>query len=190
MKTPKPPVAGLALIAVAVIAGQIFLIPPAGSNLMGQTSNPAPDKTIKELTDEIVRLQGLLPDQSHAMADVGYHMSHAWFAAKAKNWPLAKFNVDETMSHIGWAVRIKPIRKGPDNSDFPLQPYADAISGGPIPEMQTAIRNADLPAFEKSYQAALTACYACHVASAKPYLKLKPPAMPDSGIIDYQPDSP
>ena len=30
---------------------------------------------------------GLLPDQSHAMVDVGYHFANLWFAADKENWP-------------------------------------------------------------------------------------------------------
>ena len=33
-------------------------------------------------------LTGHLPDQSHAMADVGYHFANLWFAADKQNWPL------------------------------------------------------------------------------------------------------
>jgi hypothetical protein len=124
------------------------------------------------------------------MADVGYHMSHAWFAGKSKNWPLARFYVDETRSHIGWAVKIKPVRKGPGNADFPLQPYADAVNNGPLADILAAIQKQDSEGYTKSFQAALTACYACHVASEKPYLRLQIPPSPDGSIIDFTPHPP
>lgn len=179
----------LAATVAASIAGVLWLAPPSTS-LHAAASAPAEsERPAANLAAEIEKMKTLLPDQSHAMADVAYHMSHAWFAGQAKNWPLAKFYVDETQSHIGWAIRIKPVRKGPGNADFPLQPYADVLFKGPLADMQSAIQKMDSPGFSKAYQASLTACYACHVASEKPYLRLKLPSSPDGGVIDFQPGS-
>src|SRR4051812_23606399 len=36
------------------------------------------------------------PDQSHVMADVGYHFANLWFAAEKQNWPLANYYLSET----------------------------------------------------------------------------------------------
>ena len=85
-------------------------------------------------------------------------MSHAWFAGQAKNWPLAKFYVDETQSHISWAVRIKPVRKVAGNADLALQPYADALFKGPLADLQSTIQKGDAAGFDKAYQASLSAC--------------------------------
>jgi hypothetical protein len=59
----------------------------------------AADGTTNELAAlkaEVERLKGLVPDQSHAMKDVGYHFANLWFAAEKKNWPLADFYASET----------------------------------------------------------------------------------------------
>jgi len=45
------------------------------------------------------------------MADVGAHFTNLWFAGDHANWPLAQFCLDETKSHLRWAVRIIPKRK-------------------------------------------------------------------------------
>ncbi|RYD35624.1 MAG: hypothetical protein EOP86_08000 [Verrucomicrobiaceae bacterium] len=159
----------------------------SSSSLRAQNALPSPERNATDLAAEVERLKSLLPDQSHAMTDVAHHMTHAWFAGQAKNWPLAKFYIDETRSHIGWAVKIKPVRKGADNTDFPLQPYADAAGNGPLADVLAAIEAQDSEAFSNSYQAALTACYACHVASGKPYLRLRVPRTPENGVIDFSP---
>src|SRR2546427_8391049 len=41
-------------------------------------------------------------DQSHVMADVGYHFANLWFAADKQNWPLANYYLSETRSHLRW----------------------------------------------------------------------------------------
>src|SRR6266704_7027887 len=55
-------------------------------------------------------ISGLLPDQSHAMVDVGYHFANLWFAGDKENWPLAKYYLQGTRSHLSWAVRLHPVR--------------------------------------------------------------------------------
>ena len=68
----------------------------------------------------------MVPDQSHAMKDVGYHFSNLWFAGQKQNWPLAKFYLDETRSHLRWAVRIIPVRKT-KAGDLDLKGILDAV---------------------------------------------------------------
>ncbi len=41
-------------------------------------------------------------------------------AGQRQNWPLAQFYLDETRSHLKWAVRIIPVRKDPAGQDVDL----------------------------------------------------------------------
>ncbi len=43
------------------------------------------------LEAEVLRLKGVAPSASVAMADVGFHFNHLWFAAQKQNWPLATY---------------------------------------------------------------------------------------------------
>ena len=40
---------------------------------------------VAQLRAEIERLKGLVPDQAHAMKDVGYHFANLWFAGQKAN---------------------------------------------------------------------------------------------------------
>lgn len=174
-------------MTTAVAAVVLLVSRPAATVHAASENKDAAPKEPAALAAEIEKLKTLLPDQSHAMADVAYHMAHAWHAGHAANWPLAKFYVDETRSHIGWAVRIKPVRKGPGGVEFALQSYADAVFNGPLNDLKGAVERQDAAQFETAYKATLTACYACHVASDKPYLRLHVPAIPEGGVIDFAP---
>src|SRR3954447_5915733 len=66
---------------------------------------------------DVERLKTLVPSQSHAMMDVAFHWTNLWFAGQQGNWPLARFYFDEARQHIQWTIRIRPIRKDPDNRD-------------------------------------------------------------------------
>ncbi len=178
--------------AVAVI-GVVAIVVGAGVGLAGRMaesadSGGASDQAaeIARLKDEIERLKGMVPDQSHVMKDVAYHFSNLWFAGQARNWSLAAFYLNETRSHLRWAVRVRPVRQtgaGP----LDLRTILDGIDRSLLADLQKTIEGRDPAAFSKAYQDALTGCYACHQASEKPYLRPRVPDAPEGRMIDFAP---
>jgi hypothetical protein len=142
---------------------------------------------VAALKAEIERLKGLVPDQSHAMKDVGYHFANLWFAAQKKNWLLADFYAAETRSHLRWAVRIIPVRKDPQGHDLRLADLLDPIERTALKDLQDTIRDKDAEKFAAAYKQMLDSCYACHLAAGKPYLRLQIPQQPEAPIINFEP---
>ncbi len=141
------------------------------------------------LAAELTLLKGSLPDQSHAMADVAYHFSNLWFAGQKQNWPLAKFYLDETRSHLNWAVRLKPIRKNNAGQEVDLKGILQAVDGTLLSEVKKAIETRNGELFITAYKQTLEGCYSCHKASDKPYLRPQIPAEPAVSIINFDPDA-
>ena len=128
-----------------------------------------------------------LPSQSHAMADVEYHFSNLYFAAKAENWPLAAFYWKETVSHMRWAVRIIPVRKDLAGDDVRLRDILQSIEQSPWMQIGKTIEAKDVAQFEAAYRYTLEGCYSCHKASGKPYLRPRIPVRPASTAINFDP---
>jgi len=145
--------------------------------------------TVDDLTAEIEALKKLLPDQSHAMADVGYHFTNLWFAGDAANWPLAEFYFNETRSHLQWAVRIKPVRQDNAKRDVELVKILQAVENTPLKQLGEAIAAKNKKEFVAGYKATLEACYSCHKASEKPYLRPQIPKRPEAQIINPDPQA-
>jgi hypothetical protein len=143
---------------------------------------------VAALKAEIARLKGMVPDQSHAMKDVAYHVANLWFAAQHKNWPLAEFYWAETRSHLRWAVRIIPVRKDPQGKDIRLADILDPIEKTTLEAVHTAIREQNSAQFPEAYSQMLASCYACHVAAGKPFLRLQLPQQPKVPIIRFEPE--
>jgi hypothetical protein len=155
---------------------------------------PAPpaavaNSEIAGLRAEIARLKGLVPDQSHAMSDVGYHFANLWFAGQHKNWPLAQFFLDETRSHLKWAVRIIPVRKSPAGLEVDLNGIREAVDNTLLEDINKAIAAKDTLAFTNAYRLTLEGCYSCHKATGKPYLRPQIPTMPSAPILNLDPDA-
>jgi hypothetical protein len=177
------------IVAVCVVA----LVVGVGVGLAHRMAEPAEQGAsadqaaeIARLKDEIERLKGMVPDQSHVMKDVAYHFSNLWFAGQARNWPLAGFYLDETRSHLRWAVRIRPVRRTAAG-EVDLRSILDGVDRSLLTGVQKTIDARDLAAFSKAYRDTLTGCYACHQASEKPYLRPHVPEAPEGRMIDFSP---
>ncbi len=155
---------------------------------VAQNESHATDE-IASMRDEILRLRSLVPSQSHAMADVGYHWANMWFAGQQKNWPLATFYFDESHQHILWSIKIRPIRKDDAGKQVDLQAIFDAIDSSSFAAVKEAIAQKDLAKFSAAYKVALESCYACHKASSKPYLRPMIPLAPPQPLINFTPEA-
>jgi cytochrome c553 len=139
------------------------------------------------LEADVAHLKDIVPGQSHAMIDVGYHMANLWFAVERRNWAFAAFEVDETRNRIRWTIRINPIRKDPDGKPVDLKNIFDAIDTSSMASLKQAVEKKDSAAFGVAYRQMLESCYACHKASGKPYLRPAIPTAPPQTIITYDP---
>jgi len=147
-----------------------------------------PTNEIAALRAEIEQLKGKVPDQSHAMKDVGYHFANLWFAGQQRNWLLAKFYLDETRSHLKWAVRIIPVRKT-KAGEVDLRGILEAVDNTMLNEIQKAIEQQDVKKFGATYRQSIEGCYSCHKASEKPYLRPQIPEQPEARILNFDPEA-
>src|ERR1043166_6030437 len=126
----------IVLVGSLILASVLFLVNGTHRNLKAADAGDSFKITALEM--EVERLKGLVPDQSHAMKDVGYHFANLWFAAEKKNWPLADFYANETRSHLHWAVRIIPVRKDPQGHEIRLAEILEPIEKTSLKEVADA----------------------------------------------------
>ena len=142
-----------------------------------------------DIPADVAHLKGVVPSQSHAMADVAYHWANLWFAAQKRNWPLAQFYFDESRSHILWTIRIRPVRRGPDGKDVDIKGIFDGIETSSLAAVKQAIEKKSSAEFASSYKTMLESCYACHKAAGKPYLRPMIPLTPTQSMINVDPNA-
>jgi hypothetical protein len=187
----KAATAVLALVAFLVGAACGFTLP----RLLAQpapvahveTTGKRPTGDLAVIQAEVERLKQIVPDQAHAMQDVGYHFSNLWFAGQHEHWDLANFYWSETRSHLRWAVRIIPKRKDSAGREVDLEAILQSVENSPLKQLQDAIAAKDKAGFEKAYRFTLEGCYTCHKASDKPFLRPQIPTQPDTHTINFDP---
>lgn len=147
----------------------------------------APD--LAAMQADIAHLKEVVPSQSHTMTDVGYQFANLWFAGKHRNWPLADFFLNESRQHIVWTIRIRPVRRNPDGGSIDIRALFEGIQDGALKDLTQSIANKDEAAFTSSYKKMLEACYGCHRAAAKPFLRPMIPSTPPQSIINFDPEA-
>ena len=157
--------------------------PPPQNTARGAAADPT------TMAADVAHLKDVVPGQSHAMIDVGYHMANLWFAVQKRNWPFAAFEVDETRNRIRWAIRIQPVRKDAEGKEVDLKGIFDGIDTSSLAMLKQVVEKKDALAFVPAYKTMLESCYSCHKSSGKPYLRLMIPTVPPQPIINYDPNA-
>ena len=157
----------------------------AGSRATNAADTSGARDNLDALRADVARLKTNAPSQSHTMSDVGYHWTNLWFAAEKKNWPLAQFYFEESRQHILWTIQLRPVRKGPDGSDVNLVPIFEGIDTSAFTAVADAVQAQNSTAFSAAYRETLQACYGCHKAAGKPYLRPMVPTEPGQSIINF-----
>ncbi|MBI1246847.1 hypothetical protein GC197_03255 [bacterium] len=177
----------LGFIVGAVAMGPLGETTEADQLFAAEPASDSPD--LAALAAEVKRLKGMVPSQSHSMMDVDYHFTNLWFAGQSNNWPLAQFYLNETKSHLRWAVRIIPVRKDKSGAEIKLADILEAVENSPLKQLDESIKAEDQEKFVAAYKFTLTSCYACHKAADKPYLRPQIPVRPATKIINIDPSA-
>jgi hypothetical protein len=136
---------------------------------------------------DLAHLKNIIPTQSHTMKDVGDHWNNLWFAVEKKNWPLARFFLDQARQQARWTIAIRPERVLPDGSKVDLKGLLTATDLSAFANVQLAIEDQNKEEFVNAYKQALAACHACHSAIGMPFLRPTVPTVHPSTILDFEP---
>lgn len=101
----------------------------------------------------------------------------------------ARAVLNETRSHLRWAVRIIPVRKDAAGREVKLEDILQAAENTPLQQLQRAIQKQDQEQFVAAYELTLIVCYSCHKASDKPYLRPRIPEQPASSMVSFDPNA-
>ena len=105
-----------------------------------------------------------------------------WFAAKARNWPLAEYQLGEIKEIMGDVQDFVPTFK-----NLPLADMLDAVITKEIVALEKSIETRDYKAFTAGYDKLTQACNACHQGTENGFVVIKRPTQPAFTNQDYRP---
>lgn len=116
------------------------------------------------------------PGMARLMAELGPRMHRLYYAAKAGNWPLARYFLNESRSLLKISVVVRP-------------KYEEAMAAflaDDVPPVVRAIDDRDWPAFERAFAAMIERGNRYHGEFGKPWIRWRTPEQPPADL-DLEP---
>jgi hypothetical protein len=126
-----------------------------------------------ELEQRVKQLESAVSGVGEVMSATQLHFGKLFYAARAKNWKLAAFEIDEVKENIEKAAVLRPEENG-----VRLGGVVDAFERTQIALLSDAVERQDPEAFRNGYAGALEVCNSCHRATGRPFIVIIEPTAP------------
>jgi hypothetical protein len=153
-----------------IVLALLFLF--AGSPPVTRAQQPAPTK---EGAGDSARNvpKAYVPGLEQFMNVILIEHNKLWFAAKARNWRLAEYQLGEIKEIMGDIQDLVPTFK-----NLPLADMFDAVITKEVVAVEKAIESKDYRAFVKEYGRLTQACNACHQGTDNGFIVIQRPTQP------------
>lgn len=169
---------GTILLFLIVIVFLLVRITNLGSEV--QAIRDQNNRELAALQDSLKRAQAELGSAKEAMPGLGEYMTtiqlHAgklWFAAKALNWELADYELDELKETMKAAKALNAEKNG-----VKISGVLDSVLQSQVAQLADTIKRKSPAEFQKSYDETLAACNGCHTAAGYKFIHIVRPSAP------------
>ncbi len=170
----------LAGIVLALILVVVLLVKVSSLGNEIQSLSKKNDQTIAALQDSLKRAHTQLETAKESAPGLGEYMTtmqlHAgklWFAAKASNWDLAEYELDELKETMEAAKGLNAEKNGVKISNV-----LDSVLQTQISQLDESIKRNSQIEFQKSYDETLSACNGCHTEAGYKFIHIVRPIAP------------
>jgi hypothetical protein len=123
-----------------------------------------------------------LPGIEQFMNVIQTEHAKLWFAASARNWPLAAYQLGEIKEIMSDVEDLYPKFK-----DLPLGKMLDDVITGPIADLEKALDAKDFAKFSTGFSKLTEACNSCHQATGNGFVVIQRPSGPAFPNQDFRP---
>jgi hypothetical protein len=113
------------------------------------------------------------PGLGEFMAATQVRHAKLWFAGRARNWPLAEFELHEINEGLEHAAKLHPTLK-----DIPVAAMIKSNLDDPLADLAKAIAAKNRSQFTRAFDKLTAGCNACHTAAAHAFIKIRRPTVP------------
>ncbi len=139
-----------------------------------------PKEPIKPAAKEVSK--AYVPGLEQFMNIILIEHNKLWFAAKARNWALAEYQLGEIKEVMGDVQDFVPTFR-----NLPLADMIDAVITKEIVALEKSVEAKDYKAFTAGYDKLTQACNACHQSTENGFVVIKRPTQPAFTNQDYRP---
>jgi hypothetical protein len=165
----------LALVALAVILLRVSSLSHEARDLAARNERALAglQESLKRAQADIAIAKATAPGLGEYMTTIQLHAGKLWFAAKASNWDLAEYELDELKETMEAAKALNAEKNG-----VKISGVLDSVLQTQVAHLGEAIKNKSPTGFQKSYDEALSACNGCHTQAGYRFIHIVRPAAP------------
>lgn len=131
-------------------------------------------ESLRRLQAELATAKEQAPGLGEYMTTIQLHTGKLWFAAKARNWELAAYEIHELEETMETVKKLDVEKNGVKISNV-----MDAVLQTQIAQLEKSIKQKNQTEFQKSYDETLSACNGCHTESGHKFIQIvRPTATP------------
>ena len=129
--------------------------------------------SIKRVQAELATVKEMAPGLGEYMTTIQLHAGKLWFAAKAANWELAEYELDELKETMEAAKGLNAEKNGVKISDV-----LDSVLQTQVAALDKSIKSKSQTKFQSSYDETLSACNGCHESAGYKFIHIVRPSAP------------
>lgn len=151
-------------LAAAVFAAMVLPLAGLAQSPTPPASAPSAEKPAPAAP------KAYIPGPEQFMAVILSQHAKLWYAGRARNWPLAEFELGEIKEVMGDLQDLYPVFK-----NLPFADMLDAVITKEIVDLEKAIEAKDVGQFAAGYDRLTQACNACHAGTGKEFVVIRRP---------------
>lgn len=128
---------------------------------------------VHKLKAETAALKATAPGLGEYMTTIQLHSGKLWFAAKATNWELAGYELDELKETMEAAENLNEEKNG-----VKISPVLDSVLKTQVAALEETLKTKNAAKFQKAYDETLAACNGCHTDAGYQFIHIVRPAAP------------
>jgi hypothetical protein len=128
---------------------------------------------IRSMQIELTSVKESTPGLGEFMTTIQLHMGKLWFAAKAENWKLAEYELNELKETMESAESLHAVK-----NEVNISNVLDSVVRTQIAELAESIKRQNRADFQKAYDETRSACNGCHESSGYGFIDIIRPAAP------------
>jgi len=129
--------------------------------------------SLKRTQSDLASIKELTPGLGEYMTTIQLHAGKLWFAAKAVNWELAQYELDELKETMEAAKGLNAEKNG-----IKISNVLDSVLQTQIAELDKSVKGKKQTDFQKSYDETLSACNGCHTEAGYKFIRIIRPSAP------------
>jgi biopolymer transport protein ExbB/TolQ len=128
---------------------------------------------LKRVQADLAHAKGLAPGLGEYMTTIQLHAGKLWFAAKASNWELAEYELDELKETTEAAKTLNAEKNG-----IKISNVLDSVLQTQVTQLAESIKRKSPVEFQKTYDETLSACNGCHTEAGYKFIHIVRPTAP------------